>query len=101
MLDIFHLQIEEKSIIETIHRYAPINFHVHLADNNRKYPGAGGFDFDSTSARFKKRGMTARLPWRSDRYRTASRRPSARRRRCCRSFSGVTPIGDNAECDRL
>ena len=45
MLDLFHLQIEEKNMLEAIRRYAPICQHVHLADNNRKYPGAGGHNF--------------------------------------------------------
>lgn len=45
MLDIFHLHTEEKSMIGAIEQYTPICYHVHLADNNRKYPGAGGFDF--------------------------------------------------------
>lgn len=45
MLDLFHLQIEEPDMLEAIRKYGQICQHVHLADNNRKYPGAGGFDF--------------------------------------------------------
>lgn len=47
MLDLWHLYVEEKSIPETIARYGPICHHVHLADSNRMYPGAGNLDFDA------------------------------------------------------
>lgn len=56
MLDIFHLYIEEKDMIEAIRRYAPICYHVHLADNNRKYPGACGLDFEKIIGAFKESG---------------------------------------------
>lgn len=56
MLDIFHLSIEEKSMIDAIKKYTPMCYHVHLADNNRKYPGAGGFDFDQIVSAFHTSG---------------------------------------------
>ena len=40
MLDIFHMYVEESDIIDAIEQYAKYNLHVHLADNNRMYPGA-------------------------------------------------------------
>lgn len=45
MLDLWHLYVEEKNIIETIKKYAHICYHVYLADSNRMYPGAGNFDY--------------------------------------------------------
>ncbi len=45
MMDVFHMNIEEKNVEETIRKYASYNIHVHLADNNRRYPGNCGTDF--------------------------------------------------------
>ena len=45
MMDVFHLNIEEKDIYQAIRDYADINIHVHLCDNNRRYPGNCGLDF--------------------------------------------------------
>lgn len=45
MLDVFHLNLEEKDLCEAIRQYSPYNIHVHLADNNRRYPGQCGLDF--------------------------------------------------------
>lgn len=56
MMDIFHLNIEEKDIYEAIDRYSKYNFHVHLADNNRRYPGHCGLDFTKIMMQFKKNG---------------------------------------------
>lgn len=53
MMDIFHLNLEEKSIIEAIKKYSPYNIHVHLADNNRRYPGHCGLDFEKILKAFK------------------------------------------------
>ncbi len=52
MMDIFHLNIEEKDLFETIRRYAHYNIHVHLADNNRRYPGHCGMDFEKVIGTF-------------------------------------------------
>lgn len=46
MLDLFHLNIEEKDILQTIRDSKDDMIHIHLADNNRRYPGMGGFDFE-------------------------------------------------------
>ncbi|MFR1907314.1 MAG: sugar phosphate isomerase/epimerase family protein [Clostridium neonatale] len=46
MMDIFHLNLEEKDVIEAIKKYSPYNIHVHLADNNRRYPGHCGLNFE-------------------------------------------------------
>jgi sugar phosphate isomerase/epimerase len=44
-LDTFHMNIEEKSITDTIKQCADKLRYVHFADSNRKYPGAGHLDF--------------------------------------------------------
>lgn len=46
MMDTFHMYIEEKDMYEAIRKYSKYNVHVHLADNNRRYPGACGLDFE-------------------------------------------------------
>ena len=56
MMDIFHLNIEEKSIVEAIRTYSPWNVHVHLADNNRSYPGQCGLDFTQIIRTFRECG---------------------------------------------
>ncbi len=39
------MNIEEPSIIESIRRCGKRIFHFHVADSNRRYPGAGHIDF--------------------------------------------------------
>jgi sugar phosphate isomerase/epimerase len=56
MMDIFHLNIEEKDMFETIKKYFEYNVHVHLADNNRRYPGHCGLDFERIIRAFKEVG---------------------------------------------
>lgn len=56
MMDIFHLNLEEKELIEAIKKYSSYNIHVHLADNNRRYPGHCGFDFEKILTAFKECG---------------------------------------------
>ena len=57
MLDLFHLYVEEPDYIEAIKTYAPYNLHVHLADNNRMYPGACGIDFEKVIRTFHDTGF--------------------------------------------
>ena len=40
----------------TIRKYSPYNIHVHLADNNRRYPGQCGLDFEKILTTFKECG---------------------------------------------
>jgi len=47
LLDTFHMNIEEPAIEESIRRVGARLFHVHVADSNRHYPGAGHLDFRS------------------------------------------------------
>ena len=56
MMDVFHLNIEEKSLLRTIREYSGYNIHVHLADNNRRYPGHCGMDFREILTTFYKAG---------------------------------------------
>lgn len=56
MLDLWHLYVEEKSILEIIEQYGPICRHVHLADSNRMYPGAGNLDFQAIIEAFRSVG---------------------------------------------
>lgn len=45
MIDIYHANIEDKNIYESIRESKDYLAHVHIADNNRKVPGTCGFDF--------------------------------------------------------
>lgn len=56
MIDIFHLNIEEEDMFEAIRKYSSYNMHVHLSDNNRRYPGHCGFDFKKILQTFKECG---------------------------------------------
>ena len=56
MMDVFHLNIEEKDMYKTIRDYSDYNIHVHLADNNRRYPGHCGMDFERVIAAFHEVG---------------------------------------------
>ena len=56
MMDVFHLNLEEKDLYEAIRKYSPYNIHVHLADNNRRYPGQCGLDFEKILTTFKECG---------------------------------------------
>jgi 5-keto-L-gluconate epimerase len=47
LLDTFHMNIEEPSLLESIRMAKDCLFHFHLADSNRWYPGAGHVDFKS------------------------------------------------------
>jgi len=56
MIDVFHLNIEEKDIYQAIRDNGDINVHVHLSDNNRRYPGHCGLDFTRIIQTFKDTG---------------------------------------------
>ena len=56
MLDVFHLNLEEKNLFDAIRQYSPYNIHVHLSDNNRRYPGQCGLDFEKIISLFKECG---------------------------------------------
>lgn len=56
MIDVFHLNIEEKDMYQAIRDNGDINIHVHLSDNNRRYPGHCGLDFERIIQTFKDTG---------------------------------------------
>ncbi len=45
LLDTFHMNIEEPSILQSIETASPFLFHFHVADSNRWYAGAGHIPF--------------------------------------------------------
>lgn len=47
LADTFHMNIEDASIEDSLRRAGTRLFHVHFADSNRWYPGAGHIDFAS------------------------------------------------------
>jgi 5-keto-L-gluconate epimerase len=47
LLDTFHMNIEEVSIQDSIRDCGDRIFYFHVADSNRRYPGAGHLDFKS------------------------------------------------------
>lgn len=58
MMDVFHMNLEEKDIFEAIRKYSDYNIHVHLADNNRRFPGQCGLDFEKIFRTFNEVGYT-------------------------------------------
>lgn len=56
MMDVFHMNLEEKNVLQAIRDYSKYNIHVHLADNNRRYPGQCGLDFEEIISVFKECG---------------------------------------------
>lgn len=47
LLDTFHMSIDEPDIEASIRKCSTSIFHFHVADSNRRYPGAGRLDFKS------------------------------------------------------
>lgn len=56
LLDTFHMNIEEPSILDSIRQVGGRVFHVHVADSNRWYPGGGHLDFASMFEALDKAG---------------------------------------------
>jgi len=56
MLDVFHMNIEEASIAHSLEAAGERCWHVHIADSNRHYPGAGHLDFDGVFAALERMG---------------------------------------------
>jgi sugar phosphate isomerase/epimerase len=61
MLDTMHMHIEDKDIEATVNNSIDFVTFVHLADSNRRYPGAGVFDFPSFIGYLKKAGYDGYL----------------------------------------
>jgi sugar phosphate isomerase/epimerase len=56
LLDTFHMNIEEPSLLSSIESAADRLLHVHVADSNRWYPGAGHIDFGGVLTRLDRLG---------------------------------------------
>ncbi len=56
LLDTFHMNIEEHSIEDGIRSCGDRIFHFHVADSNRRHPGAGHLDFHSILATLAETG---------------------------------------------
>jgi len=50
MADVFHMNIEERSLTEALRSVAPHLAHVHIADNTREAAGLGTIDFRAVMA---------------------------------------------------
>jgi sugar phosphate isomerase/epimerase len=68
MLDVFHMNIEDVDIYESIREAGELCRFVHLADNNRHYPGSAHLDFQRIVAALREIGYDGYLsfeiqPW--------------------------------------
>lgn len=58
LLDTFHMNIEEASIEDSIRAAGDRIYHFHVADSNRRHPGAGHLDFVSILHAVREVGYT-------------------------------------------
>lgn len=68
LADLFHMQIEERSLTDALATHADRVVHVHLADSNRAEPGAGHIDLDGALRALRAAGYGGALamefvPW--------------------------------------
>jgi 5-keto-L-gluconate epimerase len=61
LLDTFHMNIEEADIHATIEKVGGRIGHVHVADSNRRHPGAGHLDFKKIIASLRRAGYDGYL----------------------------------------
>jgi sugar phosphate isomerase/epimerase len=61
MGDLFHMSIEEADMKAAIMAAAPHLGHIHLADSNRMYPGAGHTDFDAVISGLRDIGFAGHM----------------------------------------
>jgi sugar phosphate isomerase/epimerase len=59
--DTFHMNIEEADLLQALERARHRLWHVHLADSNRRAPGAGHLDFQAVVARLGALGYRGML----------------------------------------
>jgi sugar phosphate isomerase/epimerase len=58
MMDVFAMYHEESDLCATIRKYSPqYNYHVHLSDSDRHYPGHKDIDFDRVIRAFCEAGF--------------------------------------------
>lgn len=58
MLDLYHMNIEDASIEESLRAAGSLCWHVHIADSNRLYPGAGHIPFAPIFTTLREIGYT-------------------------------------------
>ncbi len=56
LMDTYHMNIEERSIADTIREFGKEIGYVHFADSNRRYPGQGHTDFPAAVKALKEAG---------------------------------------------
>jgi len=61
LLDVYHMNIEEKNICSSIKRAKNKLFHFHVAENDRGIPGSGTLDFDSIFETLKEINYSANV----------------------------------------
>jgi len=61
LLDTFHMNIEEPVLEDSIRAAGDRLYHVHVADSNRWYPGAGHVDFAGVIGALRQAGYTGWL----------------------------------------
>ena len=61
LLDVYHMNIEEKNINESIKSAKNKLFHFHVAENDRGIPGSGTLDFDSIFETLKEINYSANV----------------------------------------
>lgn len=61
MADLFHMNIEEEDVVESVRVHADHIAHVHLADSNRREPGRGHIDFAGVLAVLDSSGYAGSL----------------------------------------
>ena len=57
MPDVFHMNIEDDRIGDSLIRNASLIRYIHLADSNRRAPGSGHIDFDEVFEGLKAAGF--------------------------------------------
>jgi sugar phosphate isomerase/epimerase len=68
MLDVYHMNIEDVDIYESFREAKEYCWHVHVCDNNRKWPGSAHLDFEKIIVVLNEIGYdafvgTEMLPW--------------------------------------
>jgi sugar phosphate isomerase/epimerase len=68
MLDVYHMNIEDVDIYDSFREAGELCWFVHLADNNRRWPGSAHLDFERIIGVLDEIGYTGYvsfeiLPW--------------------------------------
>jgi sugar phosphate isomerase/epimerase len=68
MLDVYHMNIEDVDIYQSFREAKDYCWHIHVCDNNRKWPGSAHLDFEKIISTLNEIGYdafvgTEMLPW--------------------------------------